>query len=109
VEGNKAAAVFFTLGLFTLAVGFLAWHFPSVSIPFGGVGIYWLVAGFALKYAGREVPDSAFILALVFGVVGVVYMLRTEEPGWSTRIKVDDVSKEIPYNLPHVRKKTRIG
>jgi len=107
VEANRTAVAFFLMALFTLVIGLLMWRFPLLSIPFSGVGIYWLVTGFALKYAGREVPDSAFILALIFGVVGVVYWLRVEQSG-SLRIRPDDVFKEIPHNVHHLRKKTRI-
>ncbi len=106
MEANKTAVVFFVMGSLTLAIGFLAWHFPLVSTPFDFVGIYWLATGIALKYVGREVPDSALMLALVFGVVGVIYALHVEESGWSLRVKVDDVSKVIPYNSHHLRKRT---
>ena len=106
VEGNNTSVVFFIVGSITLAIGFLAWHFPLVSIPFAFVGIYWLATGFALKYVGRNVPDSAFMLALVFGVVGVIYALHVEEPGWSLRNRVEDISTVVPYNYHNVRKRT---
>jgi hypothetical protein len=107
VEANRTAVAFFLMGLFTLVLGLVMWRFPLLSMPFSGVGIYWLVTGFALKCARREVPDSAFILALIFGVVGVVYWLRVEQSG-PMRIRPNDVFKEIPHNVHHLRKKTRI-
>lgn len=107
VEANRTAVAFFLMGLLTLVVGLLIWRIPLLSLPFSGVGIYWLVTGFALKYAGREVPDSAFMLALIFGVAGVVYWLRVEQSR-TMRIRTDDVLKEIPHNVHHLRKKTRI-
>ncbi len=108
MEASRTAVAFFSMGCFTLVVGLLLWRFPLLSIPFSGVGIYWLITGFALKYARREVPDSAFMLALIFGVVGVIYWLRVEQSRLLPRVKTDDVLKEIPYNVPHLRKKTRI-
>ncbi len=108
MEASKTAVAFFSMGLFTLVVGLLMWRFTLLSIPFSAVGIYWLVTGFAVKWAAREVSDSAFILALVFGVVGVVYWVRVEQPGRSLQIQADDVSKGISYNAYHLRKKTKI-
>ncbi len=108
VEASKTAVAFFSMGFFTLVVGLLMWRFTLLSIPFSAVGIYWLVTGFALKWAAREVSDSAFILALVFGFVGVAYWIRVEQPGQSLRIQADDVSKGIPYYASHLRKKTKI-
>ena len=103
IESGKAAVALSIMGFLTLIIGFLAWRFPLLSIPFESVGIYWLAAGFALKYAGREVSDSGFIYAMIFGVIGVIYWFQVEHIKWHEQIQADDFSKGFPTKCPNCR------
>ena len=96
IESGKAAVALSIVGFLTLIIGFLAWRFPLLSIPFESVGIYWLAAGFALKYAGREVSDSGFIYAVIFGVVGVIYWFQVEHSNGLSKSKLMTFQKDSP-------------
>lgn len=80
MESNSATTLFFLIGLFGIIAGLALWNTSVFSGFLVGFGGNWLVAGFALMYAGREVTDTGFLLALVLGIVGVVLWLQVEPP-----------------------------
>jgi hypothetical protein len=80
MESSQATALFFSFGLFAIIGGLILWNSSIFSGFLVGIGIDWFVVGFALNYAGREVNESGFLLALFLGIIGVVLWLQVEQP-----------------------------
>ena len=80
MESSQALALFFFFGLLAISGGLILWESSIFGGFLVGIGIDWFVVGFAFNYAGREVNENGFMLALVLGVIGLVLWLQVEQP-----------------------------
>ncbi len=86
MEVNNGPTILTVLGLLSVIIGFLVGDWLWGSLAF--VGISWVIAGAALKFAERDLTEGAFFAGLLLGVVGAILWIV---------IDISRSNKNYPY------------